>query len=152
MTINERIFMDFCNRRDERNEIILERLEWPEKATESMDNGDQRVDFVCNGKSYWYHRGQHMAIQSYEFFPNFKEARIILGVPFRLGGIDYKFSPFRRRVTWDLWSGALTENQAETLWGVATMSAKPHDPWQGWEENGKSGSEVRLAVASEFKK
>jgi hypothetical protein len=133
MTANQRLLTDFFNRRDQRSEIILERLESPENAAESMDGRDRRVDFIYKGKSYWCHYGQCMQIQSFEFRPRPNDSRTILGVPYRLSGIDYAYPFFRRRVTWTLWSGTPTQDQTDRIWDIATLKIGPTDPFAEWE-------------------
>lgn len=110
--------MAFFKRRDERNEIILERLEFSGKS--SFDG--EKYSFVENKKKYKIWDGTW--VESYEFFPKFGQLREILGVPFRLSGIDYSYPIFRRRVTWSHWGGALTGDQKKKVILKVSINSK----------------------------
>lgn len=108
----------FFKRRDERNDIILERLEFSGKS--SFDG--RKYLFIEKSKKYTIWDGDW--IESYEFFPKFGQLREILGVPFKLSGIDYSYPIFRRRVTWSHWGGALTEKQKNLVLDKISVNSK----------------------------
>lgn len=99
----------FFRRRDERSKIILERLKF---CGASFFDGKKYL-FVENNKRYKTYTGNE--IESYEFFPKVGELREILGIPFKLSGIDYSYPFFKRRVIWSHWSGALTDKQRKLV-------------------------------------
>jgi hypothetical protein len=110
-------------KRDVVNDYVLDRLEYsetPEICLDAMYGGEKRVDFKYKKKKYTHYYGQWSGIESLELLPKFGEIRNILGVPWRLAGIDYSYLPWARRVVWSLWSGTPTKTQADKIWHFAS--------------------------------
>jgi hypothetical protein len=103
----------FIKRRDERNDIILERLVMPDTCALDSDQYGIRYIFEDKGKTYIYYPNSTGEFQSNEFRPKMREMREILGVPMIISGIDY--SGLFWRVSWSHWGGALTKEQIQRV-------------------------------------
>lgn len=116
-------WINFFKIRNETSDIILKHLKTPSRV-EIIENEDGVIykfldyyhDFAkvkgwssYNPKEYETEDGQIFI--SFEKRPKTGYMREILGIPFRLSGVDYSYPFWRRRVTWSHWSGALTDKQ-----------------------------------------